>query len=263
MSILFNNVYQVPSEPPYLIYQMTTQEAQTYHESFQGGYIIKNSTEKFKIVWLRSNINTSYEYWAIQVYCHSSIMNLGQFMFGCISPYNNTYYEYYSDGQTLAYKDYGEGNSFYVIHAANKTTASMSLYNIMTTIADRYDYYLATTHRDDSLRTVSVSYDYSPLYSIANSNTDPSMTITMDSNSYTGEKICVINYNSNYDRLVEFHVINTQSGYQIAGGTVNSLNFNTTVGLGTSSNITIEVRYVVFISSTGEYVDRSQIRTSG
>ena len=230
MSILFNNVYSPPHND-YKIYRMTLSEAQSYHSSFQDGYVIKNLDEKFKLVWLRSNLNTSYEYCALQLYCDQSIMNLGSFAFS-LDPNFTSNATANDDGRNYSYQNYGANNSYYEIRAGNFNQIGPMWQSFLNNVRYQYDIY--SSSNNDDIRIVYVQYDYSPDYVLNEvDNTGFNVSFRSYNNGNTFIVYADITYNS--DQPVKMYDISC-NGRTLFQGEANSTNVNfSNVNLGTFS----------------------------
>lgn len=250
MSILFNNAYSPPPND-YKIYGMTLSEAQSYHSSFQGGYVIKNLDEKFRLVWLRSNIDTSYEYCALQLYCDPSIMNLGSFTFSSAPDFSSNV-TVTDDGRNYTYQIYGGNNSYYKIYGTNFNQIGNAWRNFLTYVANRYSWFERNNNEAD--RIVYVRYAYSTSYE--RHDVDNTGFVVSFRSNYAGYNQQVgsvmftvyadITYNG--DKPVKTYYI-SYNGSTLFQGEANSTNVNfSNVNLGTfpqGQSVNISIQYTL------------------
>jgi hypothetical protein len=155
----------------YKIYRMTFAEAQTYDSTISVGFVIKNKSEKFKIVLVINdrligkpaasaygtygngddpyyNTPPDMGWFELRAYCSDpDIAHLGSF--SIYFPYIDQTFNY--DGETLTYYDYGE-DSFYSIYLSSRPADSC--YN---RIIDLFNTYVREDN-NDNVRTVDISY---------------------------------------------------------------------------------------------------------
>ena len=217
-------------DSPYLIYRLTYDECQAYHDSLTLGYVIKNRDEKFKVVAIANNQyipNHNYIYgnsddpycnvnilesqwYELRIYCDDSIMNLGEFSirdFSEFMKYNQSPYSYcFGNGQDSVYDASGGYYSIYRNDRGQLYSPDnlVMFQNTILSIQQSFNSYanyitnnnLSDITEADFIRTVSVEYDYSSEYLL---NVE-GLLVSVDSDalvanlSYSSQNLSIQNY---------------------------------------------------------------------